>query len=79
MRRTSGFLAMVSDFLKSFFHSKVTDRASHPFPLGFKRILGINSPNWKTKAENCWQWERHKLLVLVVEGVPGSSLGPVWQ
>lgn len=79
MRRTSGFLAMVSDFFKYFFHSKVTEKASHPFPFGFKRTLGRNSLNWKTKVEISWQLERHKLFIFVVESAPCSSLGPVWQ
>lgn len=60
---------MVSDFFKYFFHSKITGKASHPFPLGFRRKL----------AENWWLLERHKLLMFVVEGAPGSSLGSGWQ
>lgn len=52
--RTSGFLAMVFDFFKYFFHSKVTDKASHPFPVGFRRTLGRNSPSWNAEVENCW-------------------------
>lgn len=54
MRRTSGFLAMVFDFFKYFFHSKVTDKASHPSPVGFRRTLGRNSPSWNAEVENCW-------------------------
>lgn len=54
MRRTNGFLAMVSDFFKLFFQSKVTDKASHPFPVGFRRTLGRNIPSWNAEVENCW-------------------------
>lgn len=76
MRRTSGFLAMVSDFFKCFFHSRVTEKASHPFPLGFTRTLGRTSPNMKTRQKIGGCWKKNKLLMFVVEGAPGSALGP---
>lgn len=53
MVRTPGFLTMVSDFFKPFFHTKVADKALHNFPLGFKRTPGRKSPNEKIDTYQC--------------------------